>query len=451
METEQIVRDVGLRIVDAFVATRTKLQQFELDIEQQRPFLNPKAQASVGAAISDLCTLIRGLRISESIDQWRTTKPDEEWFEAMFEYGSTGDLEHSMPDEQMAFNKANLAISLLAKFQDELIFEFGVGLAEFEYRWQSNLRQAGTHMIARLGDVLNTLKIVPPIRSEIERRAVGKLASIDQGSDLKVELANSESPVDKDLEDYLSCPKPDGQVAELLDELNMVNDSGTPNRIRQWQFIRSWMRDEFGYQYSDKQLWEFTSDRIQRRMNCDNEIFLRMQLDDVVAMMKSGLIGWEPFEIDTERQIMKILRKKNFAELKKFLEQKNSENAKNFNEKRGTARRRRRKDEQKLTSQGLTLVAALCQWHDIKANGKEVLFDKRKPPIGCREVVREYEIPLATVSELFTELFGSHRNYSQKWEKNPQGLAYQLAMLNGEVFCLGNDVPESEDDTDDQS
>lgn len=116
----------------------------------------------------------------------------------------------------------------------------------------------------------------------------------------------------------------------------------------------------------------------------------------------------------------------------------------------GGARRRRRKaGEQKLTSQGLLVVSGLCTWHEIQANGKDVLFNKQKPAIGCREAQREFGIPFATVSEQFKKIFGSHKAYSQNWKRNPKGLAYQLATLNGEVFCLGADVAESESEPED--
>jgi hypothetical protein len=62
---------------------------------------------------------------------------------------------------------------------------------------------------------------------------------------------------------------------------------------------------------------------------------------------------------------------------------------------------------------------------------------------------RELGIPAATASEQFKAIFGSHEGYVQKWVRNPEGLAYQLAMLNGEVFCLGADLPENEDATED--
>lgn len=113
----------------------------------------------------------------------------------------------------------------------------------------------------------------------------------------------------------------------------------------------------------------------------------------------------------------------------------------------GGRRRRRKAGEQKLTSQGLKLVSALCTWHDIKGYGKDVQFNKEKPAIGCREVEKEFGIPVATVSEQFKELFGSYKEYSQRWARNPVGLAYRLATLNGEVFCLRAANPVSEDDS----
>jgi hypothetical protein len=107
----------------------------------------------------------------------------------------------------------------------------------------------------------------------------------------------------------------------------------------------------------------------------------------------------------------------------------------------GVARRRRRSGEQKLTS----------QWHEISANGKDVLFNKQKLAIRCREVEREFGIPPATASEQFKKIWGSHKDYAQKWARNPQGLAYQLATLNGEVFCCGESSEEqfSESETED--
>jgi hypothetical protein len=142
-------------------------------------------------------------------------------------------------------------------------------------------------------------------------------------------------------------------------------------------------------------------------------------------------------------KVVDAIRARLLLEESKLLQQNPGPSIENPKKKTSSGQRiRRSKGEQKLTSQGLSLVAALCNWHEIEANGKNVLFDKQKPAIGCREVEREFEIPLATASEQFKVLFGSHRNYTQNWARNPQGLAYQLAMLNGEVFCIGAQVSE---------
>lgn len=100
---------------------------------------------------------------------------------------------------------------------------------------------------------------------------------------------------DKDRQECFDCRSERGKVIELWVELNMVNDSGNPNRIKQWQFIKSWLNEceNFEQKFSLRERFELACSRITNRLGYDRETVLRMNLDDVLALMKSGVLAKE--------------------------------------------------------------------------------------------------------------------------------------------------------------
>jgi hypothetical protein len=119
---------------------------------------------------------------------------------------------------------------------------------------------------------------------------------------------------DKDREVCFDCRKPDGKVTELWVELNMVNGSGNPGRIKQWETILSWMEEQFGDQLSWKELWEKTARRIKKRKKCTADDLLRMQLDEVVDLLESGKLNNK--NLDEKFLAQKSFGYKNFCDNK---------------------------------------------------------------------------------------------------------------------------------------
>lgn len=87
------------------------------------------------------------------------------------------------------------------------------------------------------------------------------------------------------------CRKHEGKMAELHIAIHTPDAEQYPERmdvIKQWPAIVEWMRDQFGYAHTKTQLFEFAIHRLMNRYKCDKDAVLRMQLDEVVAMIERG-------------------------------------------------------------------------------------------------------------------------------------------------------------------
>jgi len=74
------------------------------------------------------------------------------------------------------------------------------------------------------------------------------------------------------------------------------NESDSPERIREWPKIRAYLRDKFGPDRTNMQLWEWMTDHL-RVLGWDQERWLRMRYGEFIDLLKSGLLNERQPEI----------------------------------------------------------------------------------------------------------------------------------------------------------
>jgi len=68
------------------------------------------------------------------------------------------------------------------------------------------------------------------------------------------------------------------------------NESDSPERIREWPTIRAYLRDKFGPDRTNMQLWEWMTDHL-RVLGWGDERWLRMRYSEFIELLKSGLLN----------------------------------------------------------------------------------------------------------------------------------------------------------------
>lgn len=99
---------------------------------------------------------------------------------------------------------------------------------------------------------------------------------------------------DYDRAECHDCRSPQGKLAELevavKCEHRYGNESDSPERIREWPTIRAYLRDRFGPDRTNMQLWEWMTDYL-RVLGWNEERWLRMKYDEFIELLKSGLLN----------------------------------------------------------------------------------------------------------------------------------------------------------------
>ena len=82
------------------------------------------------------------------------------------------------------------------------------------------------------------------------------------------------------------CSSNEGKLLDLYVAIHASGDS--PDRIKEWPTIRALLRDEFGMNCTNEQLWEYMRDRIEVNLGWDNQTILKTKYADIVQRLKSG-------------------------------------------------------------------------------------------------------------------------------------------------------------------
>lgn len=99
---------------------------------------------------------------------------------------------------------------------------------------------------------------------------------------------------DYDRSECHDCRSPQGKLADLdvaiKCEHRYGNESDSPERIREWPTIRAYLRDRFGPDRTNMQLWEWMTDHL-RVLGWNEERWLRMRYGEFIDLLKSGLLN----------------------------------------------------------------------------------------------------------------------------------------------------------------
>ncbi|MBX3421539.1 MAG: hypothetical protein KF752_08285 [Pirellulaceae bacterium] len=105
---------------------------------------------------------------------------------------------------------------------------------------------------------------------------------------------------DYDRDECHECRSPKGKLAELEVAIKCQhlygNENDSPERIREWLTIRAYLRDRFGSDRTNMQLWEWMTDHL-RVLGWDQERWLRMKYGEFIELLKSGLLNERSPEI----------------------------------------------------------------------------------------------------------------------------------------------------------
>lgn len=105
-----------------------------------------------------------------------------------------------------------------------------------------------------------------------------------------------------------SCRNDDGQVGELA--VAIEAESMDPGRINEWPAIRHLLRERFGQQLSNNELWERVVDLLRGEYELAPEEYFRLQLGEVVDLLRndatSGIIRVRGTTQHVERHLERI-------------------------------------------------------------------------------------------------------------------------------------------------
>jgi len=98
---------------------------------------------------------------------------------------------------------------------------------------------------------------------------------------------------DYDRPECHECRSPQGKLSDLEVAIKCEhlcgNESDSPERIREWPTIRAYLRDRFGPDRTNIQLWEWMTDHL-RVLGWNDERWLRMKYSEFIELLKSGLL-----------------------------------------------------------------------------------------------------------------------------------------------------------------
>lgn len=108
---------------------------------------------------------------------------------------------------------------------------------------------------------------------------------------------------DYDRNECNDCRSPKGKLSDLYIAIHASGDS--PDRIPEWPTIRAFLRDAFGPDRTNEQLWELMTDRL-RVDGWDEERWLRTRYDQFIELLKAGLMNDRSSSGDDDGEISKL-------------------------------------------------------------------------------------------------------------------------------------------------
>jgi hypothetical protein len=97
---------------------------------------------------------------------------------------------------------------------------------------------------------------------------------------------------DYDRSECHDCRSPQGKLADLevAIKCQQLYGNDDPERIQEWATIRAYLRDKFGPDRTNMQLWEWMTDHL-RVLGWNEDKWLRMKYGDFIELLKSGLLN----------------------------------------------------------------------------------------------------------------------------------------------------------------